>query len=65
MSDSILEAITTLQAEVEKAKARVRIKNECLRMAIEALEIYALRTSGSYIARTVLDRIEGLIGKTQ
>lgn len=37
MSDSLEKAIIKLQVEVEKAKARVRIKDDLLKQAIDAL----------------------------
>jgi hypothetical protein len=63
MSDSLEEAIIRLQVEVKKAKTRVRIKDECLKIAMATLTIYARRSFDSSVARSTLDRIEEMLAE--
>ena len=66
MSESILEAITNLQLELSKAKARFRVKNECLQIAIGALEYIKDALPGATeMAISALDDIEELLAKLE
>lgn len=61
MSDSMEEAIATLEIEIEKAKARVQIKDKCLRLAMKTLNTYAPSPRGFFIAKDALGRIKEML----
>ena len=66
MSESILEATTNLQLEISRAKDRFRVRNECLQIAIEALEYIKDALPGATeMAISALDHIEELLAKLE